>query len=772
MAPLPSLSFPSPRRPVLFSGIVPALALWCLSGLVAHAGEVEDALAMGDEAILQLERRTEQLEGDLGPGGQLDELAAVQRFQDSLFLHLVGDHEPAAEGFFALVTTGALSDAGLHRDAEWYLAEALLGMENYITAEERFRVVVADDEHPFRKDAVRRLLELYTRKGDVEAFRALYQDEIVSGRVESTPDIVYSLARSFYRQGSHGEATRYFDQIVEGSDFYPKARYFVGVIAVKDGRLDDAVGIFAQVADLTITSADARRVHDLALLALGRIHYERGDYLQAAIEYNRIGGDSEYQADKLYEVIWTSIKQERYQEAINNIEIFLLAYPEHRYSAQLMLNQGHLAMMREDWSGALVNYEQVIVDYEPVRSRFAMLADPSVDNDTSVQAVLDLDNAELEGGLPSYALAMMRADPELSRALKVFRDLDRQRRDIEASEKIVAELESVMSGQSGMSNMARVRYDAIRARADVIGARLDLVAGEEKWLASADPAGAAAATDLGKRRRELQASLSAGVDEVTTFESRVQQYESRLGSLKSEADALRASTDGARAEVDDLRAQLEANAGLDSRTRKQVEADLTEAEAELDKAEADAAALEEQIAQLRAPDVVRALAKSGVDLDELSAATQQLVTDARGTRPDSRTLLTDRMNALQLSAQSLDQRLARVAKSTMRSESTLLGRFKKRFEEEAADVVVQRVDYQQSLDEAKGVSLRLTRTGFGRLEDFFAQSVLKADTGIVDVYWAQKLEVADEIERVKKEKDALLTDLQQRFKLIRQKIGE
>ena len=73
---------------------------------------------------------------------------------------------------------------------------------------------------------------------------------------------------------------------------------------------------------------------------------------------------------------------------------------------------------------------------------------------------------------------------------------------------------------------------------------------------------------------------------------------------------------------------------------------------------------------------------------------------------------------------------------------------------------------------ARDVSLALTRDGFGRLEDFFAESVLNADMGIVDVYWSQKLEVADEIVRIKEEKDALLTDLQTRFKLIRQKIGE
>jgi hypothetical protein len=64
----------------------------------------------------------------------------------------------------------------------------------------------------------------------------------------------------------------------------------------------------------------------------------------------------------------------------------------------------------------------------------------------------------------------------------------------------------------------------------------------------------------------------------------------------------------------------------------------------------------------------------------------------------------------------------------------------------------------------------LTKDGFGRLEDFFAESVLKADMGIVDVFWSQKLEVSDEIVRVKEEKSELLSELERRFSLIRQKL--
>src|SRR5690606_37661807 len=115
-----------------------------------------------------------------------------------------------------------------------------------------------------------------------------------------------------------------------------------------------------------------RDVSDLALLALGRVRLEQGRFDEAADWYGRVGGDSRFLADKLYELVWTFIRQreavlerladedarmgdaerarldlrarELIKEALRGVEIFLLAYPEHQYTAQLKLIQGHLHM--------------------------------------------------------------------------------------------------------------------------------------------------------------------------------------------------------------------------------------------------------------------------------------------------------------------------------------------------------------------------------------------------------------------------------------------
>ena len=758
-------------RSLLVAATPLTIALAALSASAAWAGPAEQVVAQVDARVPDIESQTRGLERDLGPG-MLNPTDAMRRFEDSLFAHLVGDFEPAAEGFFALVTTGALADEGLHLDAEWYLGESLLGMENFQTAESRFKVVAEDDAHPFRTDAVLRLLELYAAKGDTAAFNALYEREIVSGRVAPTPQITYSLGRALYRQNDLARAGDVFRQVPPGTDFHAKALYHLGVIAVREGRLDDALQAFEATATLSIESADGRRVHDLALLAKGRIYYERGDFLAAAEDYGRIGGDSEYQADKLYEIIWTAIKQERYPDALTNIEIFLLAFPEHRYSAQMMLIQGHLSVQSDDWSGALVSYERVIVDYEPVRARFAALADPGTAADDAVAAVLDASRPEIEGGLPAYALAMMRADPELSRAVGVFHDLEAEADDIALSERLIQELGSAITGGGGIGALERIRFDATKLQGEVLSQRLELVRGElAGYAAGGDAASRVLAGELEPRRAALQRDLDAALARLSTYGETLASHEGRVIALQQEAARRQAAIDRATGDIEEFRRQLRENKALDAKARAQVEVDITALEAAIVADRAELSRINEQVASLPVPSVVKTMAEGGVDFSRFDAECDGLSREVAAVR-SKRDLTGDRAEGLHIALDRLFDRLTLVHRGAVATETSELGRIRKRFGEEVAEVAQQRLDHGRTSVVARDVSLALTRDGFGRLEDFFAESVLNADMGIVDVYWSQKLEVADEIVRIKEEKDALLTDLQTRFKLIRQKIGE
>jgi len=695
------------------------LSLGDLSGITttlapapAHASRAEDDLVRRYEGlqveIEELASDADRIDRSVAPGrGFITSDQAVQRYQDYVFLHLVGEYEQAAEGFYSLVTTVALDDAGLHWDAEWYLAESLYKMGNLRTAEANYRVIVEDPEHPFHDDAVRRLLELYVQLEDDAAFEKLYEDEIVAGRVEASDLITYAIGKAFFQKGDYVQAKSNLGDVSADSAWYRKARYILGSIMVLEGNLETAAQVFRSITELSVETQDDRRILDLSLLALGRIYMELGMYEEASSHYGRISSDSEYLADKLYEEVWTFIKQkeeirllrtengedlsaeelrlleareaELVQQSLRGIDIFLLAYPEHPYTPKLKLLQGHLHIQAVEYDNAMRSYENVISEYAPIRERFGELARSDDKPKEYFGQILRL-GERFQGTrdqLPAYAMSMVMADRDLSRAITVYRDLESQRQTIAASEAIIGELQSVLSNAEGIGGFDQIRYDLQLDRSLGVQRHYDLIRLEAEVL-----------------------------------------VEALSGDAKREAEDVLAVVDDSK------------NRGLQGI-----------AEGEVTMVRNDVEALRARLAPLR------------------RQVSDPRLTDLLGKL--------DRQHDILWSA---DRKLADADRRLDPLESEELSRIRARFDREVGEVEKQRAELEQTLTEAQAVSEDLTRSGFGRLEDFFADSVLRADVGIVDVYWAQKVEVSDEKTRVIEERNALRDQISRRFELIEQKL--
>jgi tetratricopeptide (TPR) repeat protein len=684
-----------------------ALVLGVAPAFAARPDHTTRADALESD-VRQIASTAERIERNVAPGrGFITPDQAARRYQDYVYFHLIGRHEQAAEGFFALVTTGALTDAGLHWDAEWYLAESLYKMGNLRTAEAYFKVILEDARHPFRDDAVRRLLEIYVDVDDEAAFQLLYENEILSGRVRGSDLITYAVGKAFFRKGDRVQAKSSLGDLTPQSPYYRKARYILGAIMVVEGNLETAAQIYRSIVELSVETTDDRRVLDLSLLALGRIYMELGLYQEAAGFYAKIGGDSEFLTDKLYEEIWTLIKQkeeirgirvrsgadlppeevallqrreqELVQQALRGVDLFLLRYSEHEYGARLRLLQGHLHIQAVEYQKALNAYQSLINDYAPVRERFRELASSDDKPKEYFRQILEQGD-KFRGArdqLPPFAMSLVLADRELGRALTIYRDLERQRQMLSTSEGIIVELRQALENATGIGGFDTLRYDAQLARSLVVQRQFELLDLEDAILEDALS---------GDARRQVAAQRGA------------------LASAQSTALEAVAKGDhaGARGQVASLRSARTSARGA-----------------------------------VRDPDAARLLERL------------------------------DRMHTALVGA---DDNLAGSESRLGRLEATELQRIRERFEREVTSVEQQRADLASTLTEAERVSVELTRSGFGRLEDFFADSVMRADVGLIDVYWAQKVEVTDEKKRVIQERNELRSRILNRFEQIEQKL--
>lgn len=751
------------------------LMLASLIGTGAHAGEDETTarLDASHEMVDTLLRRSKALEDQIAPGsGYQTEDEARQRYEDYVYLHLIGEHSQAAEGFFALVTSGALGESSMHRDAEWYLADSLYQLGNLSTAEARFQTIVDQPGHPFRDDAVRQILEIYAVTDRTDDFTRLYEEEILRGNVEATDEVLYSLGKSFYKRGEIGEARARFERVGTESDHYGRARYFLGVLATVERDLPGALLHFKEAADQSVDTADDRTVHDLALLAGGRVLFEQGLYADAAATYDLIGGDSEFRSDQLYELVWTQIKQEEWDRALELVEIFLIAFPEHAYAAQLKLVEGHLNVSRQEFDRALVAYENVLAEYGPIRDYFASLQeaeDPAIylKQFTGEEGFTTL-------RLPDFAVSKMLEDPDLARAVGILTELRQQEEDLARSEELIRELAPILAVGQGLGGFEQMRYDAVLVASQAAEQSLLLLEVEEEWLFDNLP------NNQHRDVRPLQDRRLALIGQARDSEYQLQAAREALERHKLAVGRVRRDTADTIATASrylglilEIRGLLEdPNVKVKGKMREIVEEDLDYLENELVESSKELELLDQELAALRAPSDSQRLVYAARPVGNLLEEIEALRHDYADLRPGNRVApASERIDGLHHSLNAIHARLQTVSAGLGEVERNEMEVLRARFETVVAEVNSERAQLASNLEATRGVSSDLTREGFGRLAGFFTESLLKADTGIVDVYWSQKLATVDEIARVKDEKAALLDELERRFELIEQKLA-
>jgi len=487
-----------------FSNAVRVLVLTSLSlggGQVLAASGAELRLEALSRSVDSVEQRLENLEREYGHRrGLIGAHAADVRFENAVFNYLVGNYGKAATQFYTLVASEALLDQAVGADAEWYLAESLMEDRHRVTAIEAYqRVIDKGAVHPFFADSVRRQLEAYGYLKDSEGFYRVYNRYIVTGVVPTTNKVRYSMGKSFYHQGDWARAKSLFAEVSGDSDMYTRAQYFMGAILVAEGQLEGALPHFERVTqymppvqadgyhgvggihEFAAKRAMENQVLDLARLAMGRVYYELGDYGRSQTQYRDIDPESNQFADQLYELVWVYLKQDQWLDAINQIDIFLIAYPEHRYTVQLQLLLGHLHMRREAYERALMSYEKVVEVYGPIQVHLAAIKGSPTRPDELFDALVEVSEIkDVDPEIPAFAISLFADDKFVRRAVDLRRELERQDGDIEDVRRLIDQISPVLEGKSqgigtfraGRNQVSGVRHGSIQLRIDLVDAEL------------------------------------------------------------------------------------------------------------------------------------------------------------------------------------------------------------------------------------------------------------------------------------------------------------
>lgn len=760
------------------------LALALAPGAALAAGPLANRLEDIRGSVDRLESQVGELGQDFETRrGLIGVIEARNRFEEAVYQYLIGEYEPAALTFFTLVDAQALGSKPLHQDAEWYLAECLFELGNHATAAEAYRVVVGEGpEHPFFADGVRRLLEVYGLLRDVDAFYDTYQRYIVTGRVQSTDFVKYTVAKSLWRQGESARAKAMFAEVAPDSDSFIRARYFLGAVLASEGAYEDALAEFQRVVSSEGASHPSDvDVQQLAWMAIGRLSYELGDYPRATLAYQKIPSDSTLFGEQLYELVWTYVKQERWEDALEHLDIFLLGFPTHPQAVNLKLTRGHILMKQQRREEALDSYDEVVSEYSPVHETLGLLKYNRTDPARYFRMLADPEIHPLPPGedLPDFAVEILQDDDQIGRAVEIYRAMDAQQADLDwSAEQVELVGEVLRRADSDIGTFARGRATVGALRDENLQMQAALVSYEIDYLLARGSGADRGLVQALENRFSVLSLRSAAAEQ----ETRVDQ--DRLRALGQQVAAVQRVASRVRQVAQDELARAQAVRSLADENPARLPADmLDQAKTDLESVRRDLERADQALERLTADSTRTSMLAmvSGGEGDDDARKRAALAADLRGLREElqrfrARVEASDgaatfaRLDELWLRTEALDRRGADILRRLGDAERGELAVLRRRLDEESARVADAQDELGRIQADAGDIATDVALVGFTQLESEIGQTLLEADVGIIDVYWLEKTEASDEMERLGKERASNIQQLDERFRVVRQRL--
>ncbi len=229
------------------------------------------------------------------------------------------NYEESARAFYEV--SNASTDVDLRSKAEYYLAASFQRMNLPFTATIYYTAIVnAGPQHPMHLKGVEGLVAVQeVLDDDLLIPRALneaydrYADAWATLPTEVMSRVNYLVARQSYRRVKMDEAKQFFEAVPSDSGIYHRAQYMLG-LTLSDPRFpatsdDDrrknsekAVEVLEALLKYRPPNRkDLDEVHQLAMLGLGRINYNLGDYGKSSEWYEKIPRFSKFWDQSLFE---------------------------------------------------------------------------------------------------------------------------------------------------------------------------------------------------------------------------------------------------------------------------------------------------------------------------------------------------------------------------------------------------------------------------------------------------------------------------------------
>ncbi|HEX7601015.1 MAG TPA: tetratricopeptide repeat protein [Polyangiaceae bacterium] len=470
-----------------------------------------------------------------------ERLTVEQRLANGELLYRSKDYERATVVLSEIIE--GYPDTPSYVDALWLRGETFYTSGEYLSARRDYRAIVKHGNEPryasYVGKALARLVDVCIRIGDIDSLDEVFQNLglVPSGQADAA--LTYAKGKAYYAKKSYGDAKAQFAAVPANTAFTHQARYFLGLVAMKEaqaqssapaaagapagtGKYKAAIDVFKQVTDLPPDTDEHRHVIDLAWMAIGRLAYEIEQFQLAAESYLKVGRESPEFDTMLYETAWVYVRLGDVQRAERALEVLSIADPDSSYLADGTLLRADLLLRAGAFDKALQLYTTVRGQYDPMRSKVESFLDSNKDvaayyDKLSLQEMEALDQSE---ALPPVAIKWAREAEDGPMAFAVIDDVNQCKKLIHDSEILIEKLNAL----TGASNRVRAFPELLAGQQLAVGlqnrlsrARLDLA----KGLDAQEPA------ELGGEIGQVRADRRKLMGDIATLPTTSGEFDAR-----------------------------------------------------------------------------------------------------------------------------------------------------------------------------------------------------------------------------------------------------
>jgi len=738
--------------------IILVLIMSALLGITAQANaSVKGDLDLAETQLKGLDQRIAEMRGRyVNPLQVESERNFEHRYSRAMFLYKSEDYINASVIFSDLIEFPDVRKRAEYYELLWYLGDCLTRAKNYLTARDLLeRVVAYGDGQKFYSSALIKLIEIAVDIGQFNDAEGYYRKLKRSGSTEGWDLIQYAYAKSLHKKGDLARSLRTFNEISENSDKYFQALYFSGVIYVQQNKLEKAYEVFESLRRMTEKKEDVVTLYELATLSSARVLFEFGKYDEALSLYRILPVESKYFDQAYYEIAWIYIKEEKYSEAANTLDMMLLAFPDSIYAPDSQVLKGNIHLLEGRYTEANSSFNNVINKYAGVVEIMDKMLEESVGKEAEVIREV------LFGGstkVPPIAMAWLAEQQDIASALAVSNELENGKRDSEESAKIIAALKMHLDQESkanlfpplreGRDQAVEVNHQLTALNKAFATMSVKLVGGnfsaaERKELEAVQ-----------KKRRELEKLYNEIPKTMQArYERRARQIET-MQNLEHEIHNLSLQMKS----VDDI---VEKILGKQDKLRgnpKMSKKFMAQVESEVEQVNKVAKEMADELMKLKR-EIGQGVERSKIG-DNVNKADEQIRLEMERALKKERALLDKMRKGLSDKDAMMFDRIQRSKHKSDRLESEVRVFFRD-LEALVAERVVdfmKQVDAEQKMlaeytsqlsklrQQTEEMATRIAKINMHEVRDHFYNIYLKANVGVIDISWQKRQNIREKIE--------------------------